>query len=55
MGRPRSRRFALAGLAGFSARQVFRWLDAQANRLFKVAKSNQIAVPDLQGKTLDGS
>jgi hypothetical protein len=45
--------FALAGLAGFSARQVFRWLDAQANRLFKVAKSNQIAVPDLQGKTLD--
>jgi hypothetical protein len=44
--------FALAGLAGFSARQVFRWLDAQANRLFSVAKT-QVAVPELAGRTVD--
>jgi hypothetical protein len=45
--------FATAALAGFSARQVFRWLDSQANRIFSVAKPSQTAVPDLRGKTLD--
>jgi hypothetical protein len=52
-GSPAISAFSVAALAGFSARQVFRWLDAQANRLFSTAKSNQAAVPDLMGLTLD--
>ncbi len=41
--------FGVATLAGFSYHQVFRWLDAQASRIFSV--SRDVIVPDLVGKT----
>jgi PASTA domain len=44
--------FAIAALAGFSSHQVFRWLDAQANKLFRVVGVAQTIVPDLTGKSV---
>lgn len=52
-GAPTVIAFAAASLAGFSAQQVFRWLDAQANKLFRVTDGAQTVVPDLSGKTAD--
>jgi hypothetical protein len=43
--------FGVATLAGFSYRQVFRWLDAQSSRIFSVTQD--VLVPDLNGKTAD--
>jgi len=43
--------FALAWIAGFSGQQVFKWLDAQANRLFRVARADQVIMPSLFGMT----
>ncbi len=43
--------FAIGALAGFSAMQVFRWLDGQANKIFSV--KSQTTVPDLTGKSVD--
>jgi hypothetical protein len=45
--------FAMASVAGFSSHQVFRWLDAQANKLLAVTDGGQTVVPDLTGKTFD--
>jgi len=45
--------FAVAALAGFSSLQVFRWLDAGANKLFNVATVTRTIVPDLTNMTVD--
>ena len=45
--------FAVAALAGFSSFQVFRWLDAEANKLFRVVKISQTIVLDLSGMSVD--
>ena len=50
-GTPVVSAFALAAVAGFSSRQVFRWIDAQANRIFSVTAGSQAVVPDLAGRT----
>lgn len=50
-GTPVVSAFALASVAGFSSRQVFRWIDAQANRIFSVTAGSQAVVPNLAGKT----
>ena len=51
-GAPALAAFAVSALAGFSSQQVFRWLDAQANRMFKVTRGRSTMTPDLTGKTL---
>ncbi|HME24058.1 MAG TPA: PASTA domain-containing protein [Acetobacteraceae bacterium] len=45
--------FAVASLSGFSCLQVFRWLDGQANKLFRVTRTGDTIAPNLLGKTLD--
>ncbi len=53
-GEPAIAAFAVAALAGFSATQVYRWLDAQANKLFSLTKpAETTVVPNLAGKTAD--
>jgi hypothetical protein len=47
--------FAVAAVAGLSSLQVFRWLDAEANKLFNVGKATQTVVPDLLGMSADGA
>jgi len=43
--------FGMAAVAGFSYRQMFRWLDAQASRVFSV--NQEVLVPDLKGVSVD--
>ncbi len=38
-------------LAGYGAREVFIWLDAQVARLFRVGPAAELMVPDLIGKS----
>ena len=43
--------FTIGALAGFGAYDLYRWLDAQVTRLFKVTTVNRILTPTLMGKT----
>ena len=45
--------FAVGSLAGYGSHKVFRWLDAQVDKLFKIpsAQATTTTVPDLTGKT----
>ena len=43
--------FGLAAVAGFSYHQMFRWLDAQASRVFSV--NQEVLIPDLRGESAD--
>jgi hypothetical protein len=53
-GEPTIAAFAVAALAGFSATQVYRWLDDKANKLFSITKpADTTIVPNLAGKTAD--
>lgn len=52
-GAPELAAFSVASLSGFSSQQVYRWFDAQANKLFRVVQENRRVVPDLSGKTVD--
>ena len=40
----------IGALSGYGSRQVFIWLDAQVNKLFKIT-TDETVVPDLSGKT----
>lgn len=43
--------FAIGALAGYGSHKVFRWLDDQVNKLFKVPPVREVKVPDLKDKT----
>jgi len=43
--------FAIGALSGYGAQKVFKWLDEQVNRIFKISKIAEIEVPNLIGKT----
>ncbi len=45
--------FAIGALAGYGSHKVFRWLDDQVNKLFKISPTEEAKVPDLTGKTKD--
>lgn len=43
--------FAIGSLAGYGSHKVFRWLDEQVNKLFKIAPIAEVKVPNLIGST----
>jgi hypothetical protein len=43
--------FAVGALSGYGSHKVFRWLDNQVNKLFKVPLAHEVKVPDLKDKT----
>ena len=43
--------FTIGALAGFGAHDLYRWLDAQVTRLFKITTVDRILTPVLIGKT----
>lgn len=43
--------FAIGALTGYGSHKVFRWLDNQVNKLFKVPPVHEVKVPDLKDKT----
>lgn len=43
--------FAIGALSGYGSHKVFRWLDEQVNKLFRISPPTEIKVPDLTGKT----
>lgn len=45
--------FAIGALSGYGSHKVFRWLDEQVNKLFRISPPTETKVPDLAGKTKD--
>ena len=45
--------FGMSAVAGFSYHQMFRWLDAQASRVFSV--NQEVLIPDLKGESADAA
>ncbi len=45
--------FGIGALSGYGSHKVFRWLDSIVNRIFKIAKTPDVQVPDLIGMTKD--
>jgi hypothetical protein len=45
--------FAVGAIAGYGSHKVFRWLDEQVNKLFKISPPPETKVPDLKDKTKD--
>jgi len=45
--------FAIGALAGYGSHKVYKWLDSQVNKLFKIAEVPQVRVPDVKDKTKD--
>ena len=43
--------FAIGALTGYGSHKVFRWLDNQVNKLFKVPQVRDVTVPNLKDKT----
>lgn len=43
--------FAIGALSGYGSHKVFRWLDEQVNKLFKMAQIIEAKVPNLRGKS----
>jgi PASTA domain-containing protein len=47
--------FGIGALSGYGSHKVFRWLDSIVNRMFKIAKTSDVLVPDLIGMTKDNA
>jgi hypothetical protein len=45
--------FAVGAIAGYGSHKVFRWLDEQVNKLFRISPVSETRVPDLNNKTKD--
>lgn len=43
--------FAIGTLSGYGSNKVFKWLDGHVNKLFRIATTIGVKVPDLKGKT----
>ncbi len=42
--------FAIGALSGYGSQKVFKWLDIQVNKLFRIGRVTGIQIPDLTGK-----
>ena len=43
--------FAIGALTGYGSHKVFKWLDSQVNKVFRITPITEIEAPDLKGKS----